>query len=522
MKKSIGIDLGTTYSCVMHYGADGSEELVPTSVGGALTPSVVHISDHGEVTVGEHARQMLVEDADNVIIGIKRMMGREHPLGYGGQVLTPEGVSALILQQLGTDAVEALGVPFEQLHAVITVPAYFGVAEKEATSAAARIANLHCAELLPEPVAAAYAYGLAKEPDLTSLVYDLGGGTFDVAVVGMANGNYRVWAADGESRLGGLDWDSRIEELLWDEVAKLPDGEDLRYEEDVIGAVQDASERVKRKLTGTTHVTERFRVGTQMVALRISRDRFEDVSNDLLMRTMQAARRAMDAARAAGAPPVDQILLVGGSTRMPMVREALAKEFGLPIRLTDPDKAVARGAAILSEQLLASAEHRTVTVNGMTVLASIANRVVSVLPRAIGVLVNSSRSPYSEDPYVEHFLGANTPLPVVARQHSVATIVKNQKKVRIQLFEQGGNTPSPHVEDNRPLIEGEIAGIPPAPAGTEVVLRVNVSTDGLVTLEATTARSRSSLQVEAFVHGVLDEAEVEKQRQVTSLLLKGK
>ena len=522
MKKSIGIDLGTTYCCVMHYEADGSEELVPTDMGAPLTPSIVHISSDGEVTVGEDARDLLLEDADNVIVGIKREMGREYSLEYGGQLLTPEGISALILNQLGNDAARVLNVPYEELSCVITIPAYFGVAEREATAAAARIANLHWEELLPEPVAAAYAYGLAEQPNLTSLVFDLGGGTFDVAVVGMVRGHYRVWAVDGESRLGGLDWDARIEDLLWEEVEQLPDGEDLLFDEDVIGAVHDASERVKRKLSGVDKVTERIRIAGQTITLRISRDRFEEVTYDLLLRSLQATRRVMETANAAGAPPVDQILLIGGSTRMPMIREALTREFGLPVRLTDPDKAVARGAAIMSEQLLAAKERRTVKLGETTVLASSANRVVSVLPRSIGVRLYSSQGPYTDEPYIQHFLPANTPLPIARHRHSVSTIVDNQESVRIELFEQGGNVPSPRVEDNRPLIEGEISGIPPSPAGSEVQLIVSVSVDGLVSLEASTARGRATLHVEAFVHGVLDEQEVEKQKRVTSLLLRGK
>ncbi|KTR87522.1 molecular chaperone [Microbacterium testaceum] len=518
MATSIGIDLGTTYSCVIHYSSEGVETVVASASGGELTPSVVHISESGEATVGDDAKRLLTRDPDNVIVGIKRKMGTDHPLEYAGRTLTPEAVSALILTRLAEDAAVALRVPRDELRAVITVPAYFGVAEKEATAAAARIAGVDCPELLPEPVAAAYAYGWGTDAATTSLVYDLGGGTFDAAVVGLEGGRYRVWAVDGESHLGGLDWDGRIQDLLWEEVAALEGGDELRYEEDVIAAVETASEKVKRQLTGAFTVTERIRFRGRTISITLTRERFEEVTRDLLLRSLTASERAMDAARRAGAPAVSRILLVGGSTRMPMVRDALSRHFGVDVELTDPDRAVARGAAILSEQLLASQDRRAITVHGIRRMAAGMARVTSVLPRSVGVLVCTSREPYSETPHVVHIVHANAPLPIVRQEHAVATIVPNQRRARIQLYEQGGNEASPRVEDNRMLIEGEITDIPPGPAGTKVALRISVSIDGRITLEAMTGDGTRPLVVEAFMHGVLDESELRAQRAVAGSL----
>lgn len=518
MKTSIGIDLGTTYCCVIHYASDGTEVVIRNSGGEELTPSVVHVSDNGDVSVGEDAKQTLIDDPDNVIVGIKREMGKEFPLQFAGRTLSPEAISALILSSLADDASEALGVSREDLQAVITVPAYFGVAEKEATAAAARIAGVACPELLPEPVAAAYSYGLADDPTKTSLVYDLGGGTFDVAVVGMDRGSYRVWAVDGESQLGGLDWDRRIEDQLWEAFDALEGAEELRYEEDVIAAVQSASERVKRKLTGATEVTERLRVAGRTLQLTITREKFEEVTSDLMMRTFSAVERVMEGSRIAGAPRVDQILLVGGSTRMPMVRGMLGSRYGLPVLLADPDRAVARGAAILSEQLLAAEKCSTIKINGITTIASTTSRITSVLPRSIGVLTYTSRDPYVEEPYVAHFLPANSPLPVHRFEYAVATMVANQSSAKIEILEQAGTVASALPADNRPLIEGEILGIEAAPAGTKISLWVSVTEDGRVTLEATAGERDAPLKIEAFMHGVLDESEVQEQRKVTSSL----
>lgn len=515
MKKSVGIDLGTTYCCAIHFNSNGSEIVVRNVDGAELTPSIVHISDAGEVLVGEDARKRGLEEPDNVITGIKRWMGEDRPLEYGGQMLSPESISSLILSSIARDASESLGVALEDLHAVVTVPAYFGVAEREATAAAVRIAGLSCPELLPEPVAAAYSYGLANEPDKTSLVYDLGGGTFDVAVVGMHQGAYRVWAVDGESRLGGLDWDERIEERLWEAFVQLEGAEDLRYDEDVVAVVQDAAERVKRRLTGSERVTERLRVSGFNFELSLSRSEFEEATSDLMERTFSAVSRVLDSSRTAGAPSVDQILLVGGSTRMPMVREQLENRLGLPVLLVDPDRAVARGAAILSEQILASTERRTIKLNGVTTMAAQTPRIAAVTPRAIGVLIYTSRDPYSEEPYVAHIIPANTPLPVRRLEHVVATMVANQEVARVELFEQAGSVASHRLSDNRRLIEAELTGIPAGAAGTMIVLIVSVSVDGRVTLEAAAGNGGIPVVVEAFMHGVLDEGEVAQQLMAT-------
>lgn len=516
MTTSVGIDLGTTYSCVMHYSSDGTEILVPASSGGDLTPSVVYISAAHEVMIGEDAKWLLQDDPDNVIVGIKRQMGKEYPLEFGGRTLTPEGISALILSRLAMDACETLNVGLNDLQAVITVPAYFGVAERESTAAAARIAGINCPELLPEPVAAAYAYGLSSEPLLTSLVYDLGGGTFDAAVVGLHNGQHRVGSVDGESRLGGLDWDRRIENLLWERIEALEDGDELRFQEEVIATVQSVSERVKRTLSGADETTVRIRAGRNTVQLNLTRQRFDEVTHDLMLRTIASVERCIQSARAAGSPPVDQILLVGGSTRMPMVREMLASRLMLPIKLTDPDKAIARGAAILSEQLLAKKESRAITRNGIKSMASGLSRITSVLPRSLGVLIQSSQTPFIEEPYVAHFIPANTPLPIHRLECAVSTMVPNQNRARILLYEQGGNVASARVSDNQLLIEGELVDLPNSPAGGKVSLWVSVSVDGRIELDATAGSKGSRVKIEAFMHGVLDDNEVQEQRQATT------
>ncbi len=508
--RAIGIDLGTTYSCVIHRDG-GRETIVESSVGGELTPSVVYFSLGDRVSVGEEAKRMLARDSENVVTGIKRQMGSEFPLEFQGRHYTPEGISGIILRHLATDASESLAVPVSSLAAVITVPAYFGVGEKEATYAAAEVAGLRCLELLAEPVAAAYAYGLAEEPNTTSLVFDLGGGTFDAAVVGMHRGVPRVWAVDGETRLGGLDWDGRIQDLLWSEVDKLPNAGDLRYDEEVMGIVEAASERVKRQLSGRDSVVERVRFQGQSIELRLARRAFEEASRDLIVRCLDAVTRVMESASAVGSPTVGQVLLVGGSTRMPMIRESLGEHLGLPVRLTDPDKAVARGAAILAEQLVSQSQGVARRRPG---LPGPVARITPVLPRSIGILIHSSQEPWREEPYVHHFLLANTPLPINRKEHVVATIVNEQERARIQLYEQGGAVTSREPADNRMVLEGEIVGIPPRQAGSPLTLSVSIDLDGRITVESADGVAKTKLEVEAFIHGVLDDTEVAQQQEV--------
>lgn len=510
MSVSIGIDLGTTYSCVIAHHDDGRETIVPAVDGGALTPSVVHFGADGTVSVGEDAKRQVAADPDGVVSGIKRYMGHEHPLTFGQDTYTPEGISGIILRHLARDASEALSVESVDLAAVITVPAYFGAAEKEATSAAARIAGLRCLELLAEPVAAAYGYGLADQPEVTSLVFDLGGGTFDVAVVGMDRGTPRVWAVDGETQLGGLDWDERVRDLLWSRVDDVPGGEDLRFDEDVIGVVEAAGERLKRALTARTEVTERFRFGGELIELTLTRPDFEEMSRDLVGRCLETVDRVLVAGTAAGASRVTQVLLVGGSTRMPMIKEALARHLDVPVLLADPDKAVARGAAVLARQLCNA--RSDAGAGGGSV-----RRIVPVLPRSIGIEVRSSRAPHRTEPVIQHFLEANTPLPIVGVRQVVATIADNQERARIQLYEQSGSVVSEDRRNNRLLLDGEIVGIPPGPAGSPLSLFVSVGIDGRITAMPQGADGRN-LAMEAFIHGVLDDAELAAQSAVVASL----
>jgi molecular chaperone DnaK len=502
---SIGIDLGTTYSCVFA-SSRGIGRLVPAADGGDLTPSVVYFKGDRTIEVGADAKSHLKDDADNVVVGIKRQMGKEFPLEFGGRTLTPEGISALILKRLAHDAAGELGCRIDDLRAVITVPAYFGVAEREATHTAAKIAGLDCLELLAEPIAAGYAYGADKDSSSTSLVFDLGGGTFDVAVVGVDRGLPRIWAVDGETRLGGLDWDARLAELLWEQVEKQTGNDDLRDDEEFASTLNAAAEQVKRQLSQSGSAPKTIRYGRHKFALSVSRTDFETATRDLVLQCRQSVERVCSAARGLGAPPISRVLLVGGSTRMPMIRTFLAEMLQVPVEISDPDKAVARGAAALAEQLDMP--------TGIAPIAA-AQRITPVLPRAIGVYVHSSAEPWRPDPYIRPALAANTPLPIVEYQFSVATILDNQDNARIRLYEQGGATVSELPEDNRLIFDCEVSEIPRGNGGAEIKLLVSVGIDGRIGVEARSHKNKP-LPMQAFIEGVLDDAEVASQAEAVA------
>ena len=348
MGKIIGIDLGTTNSCAAVY--EGAEPIViPNPEGARTTPSVVAFSKTGERMVGQVAKRQSITNPDRTIISIKREMGTGFKKDIDGKNYTPQEFSAMILQKLKSDAESYLGTTVNQ--AVITVPAYFSDAQRQATKDAGKIAGLEVLRIINEPTAAALAYGMDKETNQKIMVFDLGGGTFDVSLLEISDGVFEVLATNGDTRLGGDDFDQRIIDWMADQFQR-ENGVDLRRDKMVLQRLRDAAEKAKIELSGMTSTSINLPFITATAAgplhfeATLSRAEFERITADLVERTMIPTKKALSDA-GLSVNQIDKVLLVGGSTRIPAVQEAVKKCIGKdPFKGINPDECVAIGAAI--------------------------------------------------------------------------------------------------------------------------------------------------------------------------------
>ncbi|MDY5348943.1 MAG: molecular chaperone DnaK [Candidatus Ventricola sp.] len=364
MGKVIGIDLGTTNSCVAVM-ENGEPVVIPNSEGGRTTPSVVSFTRNGERVVGEAARRQQAALADRTIVSIKREMGKDTRVKIDGKGYTPQEISAIILQKLRRDAEACLGEPVSQ--AVITVPAYFTDAQRQATKDAGRIAGLEVLRIINEPTAAAFAYGLDHGQAQKILVYDLGGGTFDVSLIEIGDGVIEVLATSGDNHLGGDDFDARLTDYLVSEF-KRTEKVDLTRDAAAMLRVREAAEKAKRELSGqmSAQVMLPFlaqdRNGPHHLDVTVTRAQFEGMTRDLVERTCGPVNQVMtDAALEMG--QLSQVLLVGGSTRMPAVQEMVKKLTGrTPSKTMNPDECVALGAALQGGKLAGSSAGTGMTV----------------------------------------------------------------------------------------------------------------------------------------------------------------
>ena len=343
-KYIFGIDLGTTYSCISYVDESGRPVVVKNMEGSDITPSVVNFADPQHVVVGEVAKDNAVTDPENTVSMVKRLMGKTDDAGtFNGEKKSPEEVSSYILRKLTEDAAKNLDSEVKDV--VITCPAYFGTEERTATKNAGTIAGLNVIEIISEPTAAALFYGCSKEQeDKTILVYDLGGGTFDVTVMSIKSGNIEVVCSDGNHELGGKDWDLKLIEYLLAEFEKQT-GNSPELAPDEEQDLYIKAENAKKQLTSKEKTTVSVQAGGDRARVEITREKFDEITDELLQLTLNKTDDAINAAKEKGFK-IDEILLVGGSTRMLQVNEALVKKYGLTPKILDPDQAVAKGAAL--------------------------------------------------------------------------------------------------------------------------------------------------------------------------------
>ncbi|ATO50702.1 molecular chaperone DnaK [Brevibacillus laterosporus] len=458
MSRVIGIDLGTTNSCVAVM--EGSEPIVIANAeGNRTTPSVVAFKN-GERIVGETAKRQAITNADNTVISIKRWMGTNHKETLEGKDYTPQEVSAMILQKLKADAEAYLGQPVTQ--AVITVPAYFNDSQRQATKDAGRIAGLEVLRIVNEPTAAALAYGLEKNEDQTILVYDLGGGTFDVSILELSEGFFEVKATSGDNKLGGDDFDQVIMDYLVAEFKK-ENGIDLAQDRMAMQRLKDAAENAKKDLSGvvTTTISLPFITadasGPKHMEISLSRAKFEEISAGLVERTMGPTRQALSDA---GLSPnqIDRVLLVGGSTRIPAVQEAIKKFIGQdPHKGVNPDEVVALGAAVQAGVL-------TGDVKDVVLL--------DVTPLSLGIETLGG--------VFTKLIDRNTTIPT-SKSQVFSTAADNQTAVDIHVL-QGERQ---MAADNKTLGRFQLSDIPPAPRGVpQVEVSFDIDANGIVNVRA--------------------------------------
>ena len=459
MSKIIGIDLGTTNSCVAVM--EGGEAVVIANPEGArTTPSVVAFSKTGERMVGQVAKRQAITNPDKTVISIKREMGTNHKVDIDGKSYTPQEISAMILQKLKSDAEAYLGEPVTE--AVITVPAYFTDAQRQATKDAGKIAGLEVKRIINEPTAAALAYGVDKESEQKVMVYDLGGGTFDVSIIEMGDGVQEVLATAGNNRLGGDDFDQRLINYFVDEFKK-ENGIDLSADKMAMQRLKEAAEKCKIELSGmtTANVNLPFitadATGPKHLDITVSRAKFNELTHDLVEATMGPVNQALSDAGLSAAE-LDKILLVGGSTRIPAVQEAVKRITGKePFKGINPDECVACGAAIQGGVLGGE-------VKGLLLL--------DVTPLSLGLETLGG--------VATKIIERNTTIPTKKSQ-IFSTAADGQTSVEIHVL-QGERE---MARDNKTLGMFHLDGIPAAPRGVpQIEVTFDIDANGIVHVSA--------------------------------------
>ncbi|WP_418934108.1 molecular chaperone DnaK [Hominenteromicrobium sp.] len=459
MAKTIGIDLGTTNSCVAVI--EGGEPVVIANAEGArTTPSVVAFSKTGERMVGQVAKRQAITNPDRTISSIKREMGTDHKVTIDGKSYTPQEISAMILQKLKGDAEAYLGESVTS--AVITVPAYFTDAQRQATKDAGKIAGLDVKRIINEPTAAALSYGIDKEDDQKIMVYDLGGGTFDVSIIEMGDGVQEVLATAGNNRLGGDDFDKRVMDWIINSF-KVSDGIDLSGDKMAMQRIKEAAEKAKIELSGMTSASINLpfitadATGPKHLDLTLSRAKFNELTADLVEKTMGPVRQALsDSGLSIG--EINKVLMVGGSSRIPAVQEAVKKLIGKePFKGINPDECVAIGAALQAGVLGGE-------VQGLLLL--------DVTPLSLGVETMGG--------VMTKIIDRNTTIPTKKSQ-IFSTAADGQTQVEVNVL-QGERE---FARDNKQLGLFKLDGIAPAPRGIpQIEVTFDIDANGIVNVSA--------------------------------------
>lgn len=485
MTKAIGIDLGTTNS-VVAYMEGGKPVIIPNAEGSRLTPSVVAFTKDGQLLVGQLAKRQAITNPERTIQSIKRHMGTDYKVHIDDKTYTPQEISAMILRKLKQDAESYLGEKITK--AVITVPAYFSDSQRQATKDAGTIAGLEVLRIINEPTAAALAYGLDKTGDHTILVFDLGGGTFDVSILEVGDGVFEVKATSGNTRLGGDDFDQRIIDYIAEEFKK-EHGIDLRKDRIALQRLKEAAERAKIELSSvlSTEINLPFITadanGPKHLEMTLTRAKFEELTRDLVEATLGPTKRAL---ADAGLEPkdIDKIILVGGSTRIPAVQEAIKKLMGKePQKDLNPDEVVALGAAIQAGVLMGEVDDVV---------------LLDVTPLSLGIETLGG--------VFTKIIDRNTTIPT-SKSQIFTTAADGQTSVEIHVL-QGER---PMAADNITLGRFQLTGIPPAPRGVpQIQVTFDIDANGIVSVSAKDLGTGKEQKITISATSTLSQDEIER------------
>ena len=487
MGKIIGIDLGTTNSCVAVMEG-GQPVVIVNSDGARTTPSVVGFAKNGERVVGETAKRQAITNPDNTISSIKREMGNSYKVSIEGKQYSPQEISAMILQKLKADAESYLGEKVTE--AVITVPAYFNDAQRQATKDAGKIAGLDVKRIINEPTAAALAYGLDNEQEQKIMVYDLGGGTFDVSIIEIGDGVIEVLATNGDTRLGGDDFDNKVINFLIEEF-KRAENMDLSKDKMAMQRLKEAAEKAKKELstTTTTNINLPFitmnQDGPKHLDVTLSRAKFDELTSDLVDRTMTPVRQALSDADLT-ASDIDKVLLVGGSTRIPAVQDAVKKFTGKdPFKGINPDECVAVGASIQGGKL--SGEQGAGSV-----------LLLDVTPLSLGIETLGG--------VATKLIDRNTTIPTSKKQ-IFSTAEDNQTAVDIHVVQGERQL----ARDNKTLGQFKLDGIAPARRGVpQIEVAFDIDANGIVNVSAKDLGTGKEQKITITAGSNLSDEEIEK------------
>ena len=540
-KYVFGIDLGTTYSCIARVDDTARAEVIKNNDGDNITPSVVAF-EGDNVIVGADAKAEAVLNPETTVMLVKTLMGKtDFAINYNGEDKTPEEISAFILRKLTQDASEQLGVEVKDV--VITCPAYFGTAERTATKNAGKIAGLNVLEIISEPTAAALYYGCAKEQDeKTILIYDLGGGTFDVTIMRISADKIEVICSDGDHDLGGKNWDEVLIGYLANQfVEKI--GYDIEFDEYAKQDLRLKAEKIKKQLTSRSQAGDMLEVMGNREKVTITRDEFDEITSTLLNETLKKTKEAIEVAKNKGYDVIDEILLVGGSTRMPQVKKALAKNFSeIEIKILEPDEAVAKGAAIhavnvyvnnqksLTAKDFESNEEVKVTVNGdekelkaqdykenltfspeMMSIGGNTREIVIATTKSFAVKVENKEGIKS----CFNMIIKNEAMPsgFLEISGNFSTLYDNQATVDIEIYENDYMDKYFEVDEDLKIGDAVLELPKNTPAGSPVEITLKLNKEGILEVKGLDKTGNKQVNVKFETKGVMTKEELERLTQ---------